>query len=92
MPYYKNIEPPYLVELEHCELDLFVLVLDLLGLGVLFLLPLLARTQQIDVDIDGGVVAELSDRGRGGEDAAWGGSESRENRMDVRIHKHNSWL
>ena len=36
----------YLVELQHAQLDLLVLVLDLLGLGVRLLLVLLAATQQ----------------------------------------------
>jgi hypothetical protein len=36
----------HLVELEHAQLDLLVLVLDLLGLGVRLLLALLAATQQ----------------------------------------------
>ncbi|KAJ6404047.1 hypothetical protein OIU84_012275 [Salix udensis] len=38
-----------LVELEDCELDLLLLVLDLLGLGVGLLLPLLVLNLGFDI-------------------------------------------
>ena len=48
-----------LVVLEHCELDLLVLVLDLLGLGVLLLLALLASTTQAKHKVEGGLLLDV---------------------------------
>jgi hypothetical protein len=44
----------HLVELEHTQLNIFVLVLVLLGLGVRLLLPLLASTKQAAENIESG--------------------------------------
>ena len=48
----------HLVELEHCELHLLALVLDLLGLGVRLLLALLAAALELEVREEGGLLGQ----------------------------------
>ncbi|RDY12308.1 hypothetical protein CR513_02924, partial [Mucuna pruriens] len=48
-----------LVELEHSELDLLMLVLDLLGLGVGLLLPLLGTTAETQHEVESGLLLDV---------------------------------
>jgi hypothetical protein len=49
----------HLVELQHCELHLLVLVLDLLGLGVRLLLALLGATSEAEHQVEGGLLLDV---------------------------------
>lgn len=51
---------PYLVVLEHSELDLLSLVLVLLGGGVRLLLPLLSTTTQPQHQVQGGLLEQTN--------------------------------
>jgi len=48
-----------LIELEHSELDLLLLVLDLLGLGVGLLLSLLGSTPQAKHQVESGLLLDV---------------------------------
>merc|ERR1719174_1981104 len=52
----------HLVELEHCELHLLALVLQLLGLGVGLLLALLAAAEELEREEKRGLVLEPASR------------------------------
>ena len=51
--------PVHLVELEHGELHLLVLVLDLLRLGVRLLLPLLRATAETEDEVESGLLLDV---------------------------------
>lgn len=50
---------PYLVELEHGQLDLLLLVLDLLGGGVILLLALLGATPKSQHEVERGLLLDV---------------------------------
>ena len=52
-------ERTYLVVLQHSQLDLPVLVLDLLGSGVVLLLPLLGASSQSEDQVKGGLLLDV---------------------------------
>ena len=55
-----------LVVLEDGHLDLLPLVLDLLGGGVVLLLPLLGSSSETQDEVEGGLLLDVCGRGKGG--------------------------
>ena len=56
-----------LVVLENGHLDLLSLVLDLLGGGVVLLLPLLGSSSETQDEVEGGLLLDVCERGKGVE-------------------------